>query len=184
MVILLVSAVICAVLILASMALIIKRQPKRQQKELMRLSETVFTAVMGFMMIALGVFLLYQKYTDPEIAGTDINSYVFICGFSIVCVACGSCMMPYTFLKKIIACEDRVIYVTILGECRELYWRDVTEVKLPLMSSKITLIGKNTRFVAGGETKAYKEFIRIAKNKIRAQVGSDVLDKLSDRLMI
>jgi hypothetical protein len=182
--ILIISAVICTVLILAGSIIIINRQPKRQQGELMRLSETAFTAVMGGMMIALGFFILYAKYADPAVAGTDETSYIFVGCFAVMCAAGGCGIMLYTFLKKIIACEDRVLYVDILGQCRELHWSEITEIRLPLMSNKITLIGKSIRFVAGGEPKAYKEFVKIAKNKIRPEAAGDVFEKLSDRLLV
>lgn len=176
--------VCCIALILASSILIVNKQPQKHEGELMRLSETAFTAVLGGMMIALGFFLLYAKYVNYAVAGTDNASYIFVSGFAVMCVGCGCGIILYAFLRKFIIYEDRVLYVNILGGQWELYWNKITELKLSFMSNKVTLIGNNTRFTVGGEPKAYREFLKIAKKKIKPEVGSDILEKLSGRLLI
>jgi hypothetical protein len=181
MLILLASGALCIVLIIAAPIQIIIRQPKKQKGELIRMSETVVTAVMGGMLIALGFFILYMKNANSTIAGTDQNSYLFVGVFAVVSVAFGCGIMFYTFLQKIIACEDRVVFVTILGQYKVLYWDEIREIKVRFMSNKVTLIGKSTQFIVGGEPKTYKEFLKIAKKKIRPEVGSDVLEKLLSR---
>jgi len=183
MLILLISAVGSVILILAASILIIAGQPQKQEGELMRLSETAFTGLMGGMIIAVGFFLLYAKYANPAVAGTDHTSYIFVGCFALMSVAIGCGIMPYTFVKKIIAFEDRVLYITILGKHKELYWDKITEIKVPLLSNKATIIGENTRFSVGGEPKAYKKFIKIVQNKIGYKVGSDVFEKLLNRFM-
>lgn len=180
---LLASLVCCIVFILADVILIIIRQPQKQKGELMRLSETAFTAVMGGMLVILGFFLLYMKYTDPTVAGADQTSYIFAAGFALVCITGGCGIMLFTFLKKIIVCEDRVLFITILGRCKELYWDEIAEIRVPVLSNKLTIIGKNIRFTVGGEPKAYKKFIKIAQKKIKAEVGSSVFEKLSNRFL-
>lgn len=183
MLILLISVLLCIALVLAGSILIITKQQKKREDELLRLSETAFTAVMGGMAAVLGFFLLYAKYTDHTVAGSDTTSYFFIGGFAVICVGIGCGILLYTFLKKIIVFNDRILYVTIFGRHKEIYWNKISELRIPFMSNKVTIIGKNTRFTVGGETKAYKKFIKIAKEKIITEVGSDVLEKLSGRFL-
>ncbi|RPI87156.1 MAG: hypothetical protein EHM41_05955 [Chloroflexi bacterium] len=183
MFILVISFVVCILFVAAAVALIVTRQPKKEGGELLRLTETYVTGVMGAMMIALAFFLLYMKYVDPAIAGVDQVSFYYVAGFAAMCAAVGSGIQLYTFLRKIIAYEDKVVFVTMLGQIKELYWNDITEVKVSRLSNKAIFIGKNTQFSVGGETKTYKKFIEIARKKIRKTVGSEVFEKLFNRFM-
>lgn len=184
MYILLISFVICVLLLAVSSIIIFKSQPAKQEGELLRLSETAFTALMGAMMIVLPFFILYAKYSKPALSGSDMDSYLYIGGFAVVCMVVGCGTMFYTFVKKIIACKDRILYINILGRKSELYWDDITEVKVPILSNKATFIGKNTQFTVGGEPKTYKEFIKIAQRKVKPEVGSDAFMKLLNRFMV
>lgn len=181
MTILLISTIVCTVLIAATIILLAIRQPKKQDGELLRLSEPTVTAVMGVMMIAMGFSILYMKSVNATIAGTDLTSYLFVGGFAVVCVAISCGTLFFTFLKKIIAFEDKVVFVTISGQLKELRWIDITEVKVPILSNKVTLIGNNARFSLGGDPKTYKVFLQIAKKKIKPVVCSDVFEKLLNR---
>jgi hypothetical protein len=181
--ILLISAVIAIAVILSAIVLIRVRQPKQQEGELLRLAETSFTAVMAVMMIALAFFILYMKFNNSSLGGTGSTSYYFVAGFAVLCATAGSGILLFTFLKKIIAFEDRVASVSIFGEIDELRWNEITEVKVTPLSNKITLIGKNTRMAAGGEPKSYKEFLKIANKKIKHAVIGDMLEKQLDRFL-
>lgn len=147
----------------------------------MRLSETVFTAGMGGMLILMGFFILAMKFADPQIAGTDLTSYLFVGAFSVGSTAVGCGIMFYTFLQKFIAYEDRIVFISILGTSKELYWKEIIEIKTTLMSNRVTLVGKKSKFSVGGEPRRYKEFLLIAKRKISPEVGSDVLQNLLNR---
>lgn len=181
MIILLTSAAICTVLILASTILIANKQPKKQKGELLRVSETTMTAVMGVLMFAMSYFILWMKYTQPMIAGTDQTSYLYIAGFAIICTAIGCGIMFYTFLRKVIVYEDSIVFVTIWGGHKKMFWNEVTEIKVPPLTNKATFFEKKLHFTVGGEPKAYKAFLKIAKSKIKPEVGSDVLENLLNR---
>ena len=181
MIVLLVSLVLCVVLLSLTAIQIKRRQPQQQQGELLRLSETKATAVMGGMLIALGFFILYMKTVNVTIAGTDQTSYLFVGGFALMCVAIGCGIMAYTFLQKVIAFEDKVVFIPIIGRTKQLYWNEISEIKVPFLTNNATFIGKSCKFTVGGEPKTYKEFIKIAKKKVKPEVVSDVLEKLLNR---
>lgn len=181
MTILLATAVLDSVLLLAALLFGIKRQPPRQEGELMRLAETKVTALMGILMIAMGYLILYEKYIDPQIAGSDPVTYFYVAGFSLICVVFGIGIMAFTFLRKIIVNEKDLVFVTFWGKKKKLEWKEIKELKVPPLTNKLTLIGRKTQFTVGGESKAYKEFLKIAKEKIKKEVGSDTLQNLLNR---
>ena len=183
MLMLLIAFLACVLLFVAAPILIKTRLPKKQADELLRLSETSFTAVLGLMLIALAFFLLYAKYSNSALAGTDTNSYLFVAGFAILCSGSGSGILLYTFLKRIIVCEDRVMAVSLFGKIESLQWKGIIEVKASLLSRSVTLIGSDAQLKVSGEPKAYKKFLEIAKKKIHRAAGSDVLEKQSERFL-
>lgn len=181
MTLLLISAVICIGLIVATSILITTKEPKKQKGELMRLSETKATSALGVLIIAMGFFILWMKYTNPAIAGSDQTSYLFVSGFAVLCMAVGCGMMLYTFLKKVVVLEDGIVFVNLLGGNKRMAWREITELKVPPLTNKLTLIGHHTHFTVGGEAKAYKAFLKIAKEHIKPEVSSDTLGNLLNR---
>jgi len=179
--ILIMSALVGVILMLLTAFLIYKRQPEKQADELLRLSETSVTAVLGGMLIVLGFFVLYQKFNNPNLAGNDENTYLIIGAFALISVALGCGVLLYSFLKKIIAYQDKVVLITFLGQYKEMYWKEITEVKASILSNKATLSGNNCKITLGGEPKKYKEFLKIAKKKIRPEISSDVFERLLNR---
>jgi UDP-N-acetylmuramyl pentapeptide phosphotransferase/UDP-N-acetylglucosamine-1-phosphate transferase len=163
--------------------LITKKNPKRQEKELLRLSETKFTAVMGGILIVVGFSLPLMKMIEPARGGSDMNSYLIAALLSLLCGVSGSGILLFSMLKKIIACEDKLVVVSLFGKTFSMPWKDITEIKLKPLSSKATFISKQKSVVVGGDPKTYKKFIAIAKTKIPARVSHDLLDKLNNRFL-
>jgi hypothetical protein len=159
------------------------RQPEKQPGELLRLSETAFTAVMGIMLILLALALLVMKFLDDTLGGAALDSYIFVGVFAVLSAAGGSLIMMYTFLRKIIAGRDGITFVSMFGNTKEMAWKDIIEVKANPLSSKITLITENDRLTVGGEQKTYKRFLNIARNRIRREVVGDLIDKQIGRFL-
>lgn len=180
-IILLTSAVVDTVLLVGTILQLTQNVSPRQPGELMRLLEPKVTAFMGALLIAMGYFILIMKYLNPTIAGNDQVSYIYVGGFSLICVGFGCGIMFYTFLKKVIVTEDRLIFVDMFGKRKEMYWKEITQVKVPTLTNNLTLIGREARYTVKGEPKAYKEFLKIAKEKIRKEIGSDTLENLLNR---
>ncbi len=181
MLILLISIAICTILVFLTVILIKLNQSKKVEGELLRLSETRFTAVMGGMAIAMGFFIICMKYLNTSLVGNDLTSYIFVGIFAVGCTLVGCGILFYTFIQKVIAYEDKIVFVSILGKSRELYWKEIVEIKTTFISNKVTLIGNKSKIYVGGEPKKYKEFLKIAKKKIKPEVGSEVLQNLLNR---
>ena len=181
MIILLVSAVICILLVLFTVIGLTRKQPGVEKVELMRVSETKVTAIMGYLLFAMGLFILYMKYLNPGIAGTDELSYFYVAGIALFSVAIGCGIMFYTFLRKVIVYEDGLVFVSMIGKSKKIFWKEIKEIKVPSLTNKATFIGKNASITVGGEPKAYKAFLKIAMKYIKPEVGSDTLATLLKR---
>ena len=178
------TATICAFLIILTVVMITKNQPEKQKNELMRLSETMVTAVFAVLLIALSYFILYMKFAQPDIAGGGLTSFLYVSGFAALCTLLGCGIMFYTFLRKFIVYSDGVVYLNLFGKKKKLLWKDIVEIKVPPLTNKATLIGASSKFTVGGEPKTYKKFLKIAKANVRPEVGSDILENLINRALI
>lgn len=180
---LIISLILSITCLAGTFYLVMTKNPKKTEKELLRLAETRFTAVMGGMLIIMGFFLLVVKMIDPTRGGSDPTSYIFASLLALLCVASGCGIMLFTLLKQIIAHEEKLVIVSMFGKRTNLFWKDITEIKLKPLSSKVTFVSKNKNLLVGGEPKTYKKFIAIAKTKIPTRVSHDLLDKLSNRFL-
>jgi len=180
---LIISITLSIICLAATIYLVAKKNPKRQEKELLRLSETKLTAGMGGLLILMGFFLLIIKLIDPTRGGSDTNSYLAVSLLALLCVVSGSGILLFTFLKQIIATEDKLIIVSLFGTTFDMPWKEITEIKLKPLSSKVTFVSKKNSVLVGGDPKTYKKFIAIAKTKIPTRVSHDLLDKLNNRFL-
>jgi len=180
---LIISVVISVFCLAAAIYLIVKNNPKKQEKELLRLSETKFTVIMAGLIIFMGFALIAVKLIDPARGGSDTNSYLVVAGLALLCVVSGSGMLLFTLLKQIVVTEDGLHIVSMFGNAQEMPWKEITEIKLKPLSSKVTFVSKKNSILVGGEPQTYKKFIAIAKTKIPARVSHDLLDKLNNRFL-
>jgi hypothetical protein len=178
---LLTSAILCTILILATVFQIIRKQSKKLPGELLRVSETSVTAIMGFLLIAMGYLILIMKFIYPEMAGKDQTTYLYMGGFAVVCAVVGCGIMFYTYLRTVLVYEHGIVFVTLFGKNKKLNWKDITEIKVPPLTNKATLIGNNLSITVGGEPKAYKAFLKVAKKYVKPEIGSDILENLINR---
>ena len=175
-----VLSVICCV---ATVYLIVKKKPKRQGNELLRLSETKFTILMASMLILIGFAIIVIKLVDPSKGGVDTNSYLVAALLALLCVVSGSGMMLFTLLKQIIVTGDGLLIVSFFGKTYEMPWKEITEIKLKPLSNKVTFVSNSESVLIGGDPATYKKFITIAKTKIPTRVSHDLLDKLNNRFL-
>lgn len=180
---LIISIVLSVICCVATVYLIVKKNPKRQGNELLRLSETKFTILMASMLILIGFAIIVIKLVDPSKGGVDTNSYLVAALLALLCVVSGSGMMLFTLLKQIIVTGDGLLIVSFFGKTYEMPWKEITEIKLKPLSNKVTFVSKSQNVLIGGDPGTYKKFITIAKTKIPTRVSHDLLDKLNNRFL-
>ena len=180
---LIVSIVISAICLAGSIYLIVKKNPEKQQKELLRLSETKFTVIMAGLMILMGFALIVVKFMDPTRGGSDTLSYMVVALLALICVISGSGILLFTLLKQIVVTEDGLLIISVFGKSMDMPWKSITEIKLKPLSSKVKFISKQQSVLVGGDPHQYKKFIAIAKTKIPTRVSHDLLDKLNNRFL-
>jgi hypothetical protein len=183
MIYLIVSFGLSWVVVGVALYLIFTKRPKKMENEILRLSEPLMTAVLGGMLIAMGLFILVLKVIDPSTGGSDQSSYLMAAAFVLLCNLSGSAILLFSLLKTIIACEDKLVVVSTFGKQTHLQWREIKEIKLKPLSNKATFISDRLEFVVGGDPRLYKKFIPIARRKIPPRVTQDLLDKLSKRFL-
>ena len=176
------AACAAAVLLLAGTIVLIVRN-RYEDDGLLCVKETPFTAVMALMLIAMGIWLIYLKLTDPTISGTDRNSYYFVAGFSLACHLMGDYCLLFTFVKRIVVFQDHLEECNIFGKRRQLRWVEVVKVEKPVTRKAFKLHGKDgTVLTVAGTDKAYKEFAEFAQDKLKSSQGKDLLSVVENRL--
>lgn len=176
-----ISCAAAAVLLIVTIVLCIRN--RCEDEGLLCVKEIPLTAMMGLMMIVLGVWMVYLKLIDPTVAGTDRDSYLFVAVFSLVCHLMGDFCLLYTFVKRVVVFNDRVEECSAFGKRRTMYWTEVVKIEKPVTRKAFKLHDKvgNVITVSGAD-KAYKEFADIAKDKIKSSQGRDLLNVVENRL--
>lgn len=175
------SCLVSAAALVLTVVLCIKN--RYGEDGLVCIRETWVTALMAVMLIALGVFIVYMKLADPTVSGTDANSYWFVAGFSLLCHLMGDFTILFTFVKRVVLFEDSVEACSVLGKKTRVAWKDITKVDKSMMSKaiKMTDVHGNTLSVSGDD-KSLKRFTEIAREKLKASQGSDLLRNVESRL--
>lgn len=150
---------------------------------LLCVKETPITAVMALMIIAMGVWMVYLKLTDPTIAGEDRDSYMFVAVFSLICHLMGDYCLLFTFVKRIVVFDDHLEETSIFGRRRSLRWTEIVKVEKPVTRKAFKLRAKDGSVITvAGTDKAFREFADIARDKIRSSQGKDLLNVVENRL--
>ena len=183
MLFLIISVILSIFSCLASIYLIVRKNPKRQESELLRLSETKFTIILAGLLILMGFAIIIIKFIDPSKGGVDTSSYLVAALLALLCVLLGSGMLLFSMLKQIIVTDNGLQIVSLFGKSYEMPWKEITEIKLRPLSNKVTFVSKSHSVLIGGEPGTYKKFIAIAKTKIPTRVSHDLLDKLNNRFL-
>lgn len=179
--ILYVSCAAAAVLLAGTIVLCVRN--RCEDDGLLCVKETPITAVMALMIIAMGVWLVYLKLTDPTIAGEDRDSYMFVAVFSLICHLMGDYCLLFTFVKRIVVFDDHLEETSILGVRRSLRWNEIVKVEKPVTRKAFKLRAKDgSAITVAGTDKAFREFAQIAQDKIKSSQGKDLLNVVENRL--
>lgn len=147
------------------------------------LRETWMTAVLGIMLLALGFVFPALKLTDPSAAGTDSQSYWFVILFSLACHLMGDFALLFTFVKRTVLYEDRVLACSAFGRQTQIRWEDVVRVDKPVTKSCYILTDRDGDTIqVGGDNKASRQFVDFAKAKIKTASGANLLHQVEHRL--
>lgn len=176
------SVLLCTGLLAATLFLIQKRRVSPLAGALAVVQEAGITALLGFLCMGLAYFLLLCKYYQPSLAGTDQKSYWFIALFALVCALIAAFTLLYTYVKKGVAYPDRLMLVSALGGVREVNWSEVCQVKVPLLSRRVTFKTKSGSYSVYGDPKQYKAFITAIQGRISYEAGGDALRDLLGKL--
>ncbi|MGM9588677.1 MAG: hypothetical protein ACI3V0_00680 [Faecousia sp.] len=168
-------------MLVAAIALIVKKRCHDAAAICIR--ETWMTAVMGAMMIALGLFFPIAKLMDATLAGTEASSYWFVIGFGLLCHAMGDFTLLFSLVKCVALYEDRAVAYSALGRQTTIYWDDVVKVDKPLMRSTFVLTDCHGNSInVSGEGKAMKTFVAFAKPKVTSAGGANLVSQVEHRL--
>ena len=138
MVWLIISGIINIVIFIAAIIIIITRQPKLDGSELVVVSETIETGVLGVFSWLLGMALIIMKYLNSDLSGSDLQSYQFIAIFSIICSVIGHEILMYAYVKKVVVYDDRIEHYNLRGVKKAIYWKEIVKVKSPFLSKRVT----------------------------------------------
>lgn len=176
------ASIAVAVLLLAgTIFLSIKKRPEGLSDVCVR--EDWMTAVMGAMVIVLGIWFAIMKLQDPALSGSDATSYWYIAGFCVVGNLVGDFMLLYTFVKRVELYEDRVESYSALGKCTTLSWSQIVQVKKPMMGRSTKLVSSDGTVISvSGAPKACDAFVDYARPRINSAQGSNLLKHVENRL--
>lgn len=176
------TLLVCTVLLIAALILIQKRSVSPLAGALAVVQEAGVTALLGFLCMGLAYFLLAAKFYQPDMAGTGAKSYWFIALFALVCTLVGVFTLLYTYVKKGVAYPDRLMLVSALGSVKEMDWHEVQQVKVPMLSRRVTFKTQGGSYTVYGDPKQYRAFITAIQGRVPPEVGGDTLRDLLGRL--
>lgn len=172
---------VAALLLAATVYFCIKKRPEGLSEVCVQ--EDWMTAVMGAMIIVLGILFAVMKLRDPALSGSDAMSYWYIAGFCVIGNLVGDYMLLYTFVKRVELYDDRVESVTAFGYVTTLRWGQIVQVKRPMMGRSTKLIGtKGTVISVSGSPKACDAFVDFARPKINSSQSGNLLKHVENRL--
>ena len=178
------ASIALAVLLLAgTIVLCIKKRPEGLSDVCVR--EDWMTAVMGTMIMALGIWFVVMKLQDPALSGSDATSYWYIAGFCVLGNLVGDFMLLYTFVKRVELYEDRVESISAFGKVTSLSWDQIVQVKKPMMGRSTKLVSSDGTVISvSGAPKACDAFVDYARPRINSNQGSNLLKHVENRLKI
>ena len=176
------ASLAAAVLLLAA-AIVLMVKNRCTDTGLVCVRETWMTAVMGVMLMVMGVFIAVMKLVDPAVAGTDDSSYWFVVVFSLLCHLMGAFMLLFTFVKRTVLFDDRIEDCSAFGFTRTMSWGDIVKVEKPVTRKAYVLTDRDGNVISvSGDSKAGREFAEFARTKIKSASGTHLLHQVERRL--
>ncbi|MCD8197145.1 MAG: hypothetical protein LUE24_08325 [Lachnospiraceae bacterium] len=167
--------------VIAAVILAIRKQPKERGQ--MCLRETWMTAVLGVMLIALGYVVCAMKLMDETVAGTGMNSWLFVAGFQLVSQLLGAYSLLYAFVKKTQVFEERIELISAFGSVKTVYWDDIVKVDKSMLGRSLKLTTKDKEIVSiSGDSAKFREFAGYAVKRIRPAEGKALLKQIETRM--
>lgn len=173
-----ISGAVNIIIFIAAIVLIKIRQPELPDNKLVVVKETIETGLLGLFCWLLGMALIIAKYFNPNLTGSDLQSYQYLAVFSIICSIIGHEILLYAYVKKVVVYEDRVEHYNARGVKKEIFWRDIVKVKSPFLSKRLTLKTDSTSISVNGSPASYRKFSTIAEKKIPKTAELDELKRI------
>ena len=172
-----------AAMLLATISFMAARRHVPSAPVLVSIRETKMTLVWAAMLIAVAVVLWLATLTNPAAAGDDKGSRYFVAGMAALCVASTCFILLFTLVKRVYATDDGIVSVSPIGNVRTIDWNEIASVNSNPLSKTVkveaidgTSIGVNVT------TKAYRQFVSIAEQKVSKKQGRARLEELERRL--
>lgn len=179
-----ISGVVSVLTLASGIVIILTRKPRPTGGEIVVLREAPVTFIMAVLLIFLSCGVLVMKFMGHPVGGSNVTSYQFCAWFGFVCMLIGVYALFYTFVKKVLAYEDRMIIVNLLGYRKTVYWEDVTHVKTNRLSRQLVFYVGNDGNSLNGDAESYRQFVHLASQRVPPHVGSDTLGNLDFQLNI
>jgi hypothetical protein len=160
----------------------IKNKSYNGEPVLAGLSETPTTAMLAYLCLGMSYFMLLVKITNATPSAGKV-SYWFFGGFSIVSAVLGCFILLYTYVKKYIILQDKLVAVDMFGNTKNLFWKEIKSAKIPMLTRNIILKGEHQSFfIHSGNPKQYRNFVKVLKDLVPEGAVFNTVNDLYNRL--
>lgn len=175
------SMTVCVLAAVGALGLICIRLPRKEG--IFTVKETWMTAVMGLILLAVGVFAGCAKLADNSVAGTDTNSWFLISALTTGCGILGGYTILFGLLRRVVVFDDRIIFYSAFGVRRGVRWKEIVRVEKGLLTRALKLTAQDKRvYSVSGESAEFERFVSFAKTHISQAKGSQLVAMTESRL--
>lgn len=173
--------VIFAVVMPGTAALIFFKRPRREEDELVRVRESRAVAVMGGLLWAFALGMYLYCLLAPGRLYTTESGAVNVAVFLGMGLAFGAAALLTYFVKCVIATGRGVLAVGMLGGRELLAWHNI--IKLQEANGRLLLLdAKGRQCSVGGNQEQLRQFVLLAKERLRPGVGAAALKSMEAKL--
>lgn len=173
--------VIFAAAVPGTAALIFFKRAKREEDELLRVRESRAVAVLGGLLWAFALGMYLYCLLAPGRLYTTESGAVNVAVFLGMGLAFGAAALLTYFVKCTVATERGVLAVGLLGGRELLAWRNI--IKLQEANGRLMLLdAKGRQCSVGGNQEQLRQFVQLAKERLRPGVGAAVLKSMEGKL--
>lgn len=177
------AALVCGCLLCAGTAVFTFLRLPRGENPRVCVRETGATILLGAMLCALGIAVCILKLRDPTVSGTEESSYLYLSGASLLCELLGCYAVLFGAVKRILAYDDRVEYVSPFGTRKVIPWTEVVRCDKAVVGRTVKLISADkTVITVSGEPKQCEKLLEFTKNKTRKLSGRELLRQAEARI--